>query len=63
VVALGGLASTGAAASLLALVHPHDAALLDLGAHAIAIVAVLAVGAVAARLARRIPAVSKRSAR
>lgn len=63
VVAMGAVASTGAAATLLALVHPHDAALLDLGAHAIAIVAVLAVGAVVARLARRIPAISERSAR
>ena len=49
-VAMGGIASAGAAASLLALVHPHDAALLDLGAHAIAAAVVLAVGAVAARL-------------
>ena len=52
-VAMGALASAGAAAGLLALVHPHDAALLDLGAHAIAIAVVLAVGAVAARLARK----------
>ena len=46
-------------APLLALVHPHDAALLDLGAHAIAIALVLAAGAVAARLARGAPAVSR----
>lgn len=52
-VAMGALASAGAAASLLALVHPHDVALLDLGAHAIAIAAVLAAGAVAAHLMRR----------
>jgi len=53
VMALGGLASAGAAASLLALVHPHDAALLDLGAHAIAVAIVLGASAVAARLQRR----------
>lgn len=52
-VAMGGLASAGAAASLLALVHPHDAALLDLGAHAIALAVVLAAAAVAAQLVRR----------
>ena len=51
-VAMGAIASAGAAASLLALVHPHDAALLDLGAHAIAVVLVLAAGTVAAHLAR-----------
>lgn len=43
--ALGGLASAGAAASLLGLVHPHDAPLLDLGAHAFAIVVVMALSA------------------
>lgn len=49
VLAMGAIASAGAAASLLALVHPHDAALLDLGAHAIALAIVLAISAVAAR--------------
>jgi hypothetical protein len=52
--ALGALASAGAAASLLTLVHPHGGALLDLGAHAVAIAAALGVSAVAARSARRI---------
>ena len=50
VMALGGLASAGAAASLLALVHPHDASLLDLGAHAIAVAIILGASATAARL-------------
>ena len=50
VLALGGLASAGAAASLLALVHPHDATLLDLGAHAIAVAIILGASATAARL-------------
>jgi hypothetical protein len=52
-VVMGAIASSGAAAGLLALVHPHDAALLDLGAHAIAIAVVLAAGAVVAHLVRR----------
>jgi hypothetical protein len=39
--ALGGLASAGAAATLLALVHPFDATLEDLGAHFIAVVLVV----------------------
>ena len=51
--AMGALASVGAAASLLSLVHPHDLSLLDLGAHAVAVAVVLAVGAVAARLRAR----------
>lgn len=50
VLALGGLASIGAAASLLALVHPHAPSLLDLGAHAIAVVIVLGAAAAVARL-------------
>jgi hypothetical protein len=50
VMALGGLASAGASATLLALVHPHDAAILDLGAHVIALAIVLGASAVAARL-------------
>jgi hypothetical protein len=49
VMALGGLASAGAAASVLALVHPHDATLLDLGAHATAIALLLAASAVVSR--------------
>ena len=41
--ALGGLASAGAAATVLALIHPYDANVLDLVAHAAAVV--LVVGA------------------
>jgi hypothetical protein len=52
-VAMGGLASAGAAATLLELVHPHDAALLDLGAHLVAVAAVLAAAAIATPFARR----------
>jgi hypothetical protein len=48
--AMGALASAGAAASLLALVHPHDMSFLDLGAHAVALGVVLAISALAARL-------------
>lgn len=48
--AMGAVASAGAAASLLALVHPHDMTFLDLGAHALAFVAVLGASAVVARL-------------
>jgi hypothetical protein len=40
--ALGGLASAGAAATLLAFVHPFDATFEDLGAHAVAVVLVVA---------------------
>jgi hypothetical protein len=50
---MGALASAGAAASLLTLVHPHAASLLDLCAHATAIVVVLGIGAAAAILRRR----------
>lgn len=39
--ALGGLASAGAAATLLAFVHPFDATFTDLGAHAVAIALVV----------------------
>jgi hypothetical protein len=46
--AMGALATAGAAASLLALVHPHDMSLIDLGAHAVAVAVVLAVSALAA---------------
>jgi hypothetical protein len=49
VLAMGGLASAGAAASLLALVHPHDAPLLDIGVHALALVVLIGTGALAAR--------------
>jgi hypothetical protein len=41
VAVLGGLAASGAAATLLVLVHPHDSAVLDLAAHAVAVVAVI----------------------
>jgi hypothetical protein len=50
VMALGGLASAAAAASLLWLVHPHDAALLDLGAHVIALAIVIGASTAVARL-------------
>ncbi len=40
--ALGGLASAGAAATLLAFVHPFDATFQDLGAHLVAIIIVVA---------------------
>jgi hypothetical protein len=39
--ALGGLASAGAAATLLALVHPFDATFEDLGAHFVAVMVVV----------------------
>jgi len=51
--ALGGLAAAGAAASLLRLVHPHDAALLDLAAHAIALAIVLGASAAVAKIGVR----------
>ena len=47
VLAMGAIASAGAAAGLLGLVHPHDASLLDLGAHAVALAIVLGIGAFA----------------
>jgi hypothetical protein len=50
VLAMGAVASAGAAASLLALVHPHDSSVLDLGAHAAAFAVVLGASAVAARI-------------
>jgi len=50
--ALGGLASAGAAASLLALVHPHQVPLLDLGVHAFALTVIIAIGAAAGRVRR-----------
>jgi len=52
--ALGALASAGAASSLLAFVHPHPASFLDLAAaHALALLVVLAAGAAASRLPKR----------
>jgi hypothetical protein len=48
---LGGLATAAAAASLLNFFHPFDAAAIDLGVHAIAVVIVVAANrAVAGRL-------------
>jgi hypothetical protein len=41
VMALGGLASAAAAASVLAFAHPHHATPLDLATHAIAVVAIV----------------------
>lgn len=51
--AMGALATAAAAASLLALVHPHDMSLVDLGAHAAALAIVLGVSAVAALVRAR----------
>lgn len=45
VAALGGLAVAGAAQTLLVLVHPHDATLLDLGAHALAVALIVGLNA------------------
>lgn len=50
---MGALASAGAAASLLTLVHPHAASVLDLCAHATALIVVLGIGAAAARFKSR----------
>jgi hypothetical protein len=55
VLAMGALASAGAAASLLGLVHPHDGSAVDLLAHAAAI-GMLGIGAAAARLRAGVPA-------
>ena len=41
VAVLGGLAASGAAATLLVLIHPHDSAVLDLAAHAVAVAAII----------------------
>jgi hypothetical protein len=38
---LGGLAASGAAATLLVLVHPHDSAVLDLAAHGVAVAVIM----------------------
>lgn len=50
---MGAVASAGAGATLLALVHPHDVALLDLGAHAISLAAVLTAAAAVWQLGRK----------
>jgi hypothetical protein len=46
VAVLGGLAASGAAATLLVLIHPHDSAVLDLAAHAVAVVAIIGLNVV-----------------
>ncbi|MEO6394316.1 MAG: NrsF family protein [Devosia sp.] len=38
---LGGLAASAAAATLLILIHPHDSAVLDLAAHAVAVAIII----------------------
>lgn len=38
---LGGLAASAAAATLLVLIHPHDSAVLDLAAHAVAVAVII----------------------
>jgi hypothetical protein len=52
VLAMGALASAGAAASLLTLVHPHAPAFADLCAHGTAFVVLLGIGAAFARARR-----------
>ena len=52
VLAMGGLASAGAAGTLLLLVHAHASSVLDVCAHAAALVVTLAIAAAAARLGR-----------
>jgi hypothetical protein len=51
--AMGAVASAGAAATLLTLWHPHHATFLDLGAHAAALAAVLGIAALTARIRAR----------
>jgi hypothetical protein len=46
---MGGLASAGAAASLLTLVHPHAGSALDLCAHLAAMALMLGIAAALAR--------------
>lgn len=41
VAVLGGLAASAAAATLLILIHPHDSAVLDLAAHAVAVALII----------------------
>jgi hypothetical protein len=48
--AMGAVASAGAAASLLTMWHPHNSTFLDLGAHAAAVEVVLGIAALAARI-------------
>lgn len=48
--ALGGLASAGAAAVLLSIVHPHPSTVLDLAAHAVALGVIVAFNASAESL-------------
>lgn len=38
---LGGLAASAGAATLLVLIHPHDSAVLDLAAHAVAVAVII----------------------
>jgi len=45
VAVLGGLATAAAAGTLLCFVHPHDATALDLAAHTLAVLAILAINA------------------
>jgi hypothetical protein len=40
---LGGLAASAAAATLLILIHPHDSAVLDLAAHAVAVAVIIGI--------------------
>ena len=48
--AMGAVASAGAAATLLTMWHPHQATLLDLGAHAAALAVVLGIAALTGRI-------------
>ena len=41
VAVLGGLAASGAAATLLVMIHPHDSTVLDLAAHAVAVATII----------------------
>lgn len=43
---LGGLAASGAAATLLVLIHPHDSAVLDLAAHGVAVALIIGLNLV-----------------
>ena len=44
---LGGLAASGAAATLLILIHPHDSAVLDLAAHGVAVALIIGLNVLA----------------
>jgi hypothetical protein len=50
VLVMGAVASAGAAASLLALVHPHASSLADVCAHAAALAVILGIGVAVQRL-------------